>query len=401
MRRLAVSDLTPGLILARPLSNPRGDVLLHAGVELTGRYIEALASRGVSAVFVRDPDEDAIEQEDIVSERVRAAALSNIHRIFEFAATAMADLQGASPERFMRGLNDPRRRPSAAEAVQFQVLYRTVEALLDEVLNADTLTGLNSLKSHDNYTFCHSVDVAITALFLGKKLFLPRSQLKALGAGCLLHDIGKSFVDQGLLVKPGKLTDAELGLIRQHPKLGYEYLRQRTSDILPKHVAYQHHEQQNGRGYPRGLTGANKVNRDSRELAEVGRIALLAEIAAVADVFDALASDRPYRAGLPPENVVRIMQQMRGSHLNAEVLDAFCNVLPHYPVGLDLVVTAGRYEGFHGIVLATNRRAVDRPTIRLTRDARGARLSPPLELDLAREPDTFISCVLERVPIPV
>ncbi|MGH2371470.1 MAG: hypothetical protein ACRDI2_25135, partial [Chloroflexota bacterium] len=95
------------------------------------------------------------------------------------------------------------------------------------------------------------------------------------------------------------------------------------------------------------------------------------------------------------------MQDMRGRHLNAEVTDIFLSVFPRYPVGLDLVATSGRYEGFRGIVLAGNRRATDRPMIRLVYDRRGARLSPPLELDLTRERDTTITCLVDELPAPV
>jgi hypothetical protein len=115
-------------------------------------------------------------------------------------------------------------------------------------------------------------------------------------------------------------------------------------------------------------------------------------------VYDALASDRPYRTGLPAEKIVTIMQAMRGTHFNAEVLDTFLDVFPRYPAGVDLVVTSGPYEGFRGVVLATNKRAVDRPRVRLTHDPRGSRLAMPVELDLIREPETSITCVVEDAP---
>jgi HD-GYP domain-containing protein (c-di-GMP phosphodiesterase class II) len=401
VRRILVRDLLAGLILARPIYNERGDVLLNSGVEINDRFIGLLRTRGVASVMVREPGEEDVEPEDIVSERVRVAALSNVHKIYEVAAKATADLQGKTAPQIASALQQSNHKPSATDAALYEQLFHSVEGIVDEVLNADTLPGLNTLKSFDNYTFCHSVDVAVTALLLGKKLFLSRDQLKALGAGCILHDIGKTFIDHGVLTKPGKLSEAEYALICTHPQLGYDFLRANMpgDQVLPKHVALQHHEHQNGGGYPRGLRGTNKVAREQRDRSDPNRIMLLGEIAAVADVYDALASDRPYRAGLPAEKIVGIMQDMRGRHLNTEVLDAFFDVFPRYPAGVDLVVTAGRYQGFRGVVLATNRRAVDRPRIRLTRDGRGVRLSVPLELDLTREPETAITCVVEEVPV--
>ncbi|MGH2351070.1 MAG: HD-GYP domain-containing protein, partial [Chloroflexota bacterium] len=393
MRRVPIQYLAPGQILARPLYNERGDILLNSGVELTERFIRLLGGHGVASVFVRQPgDQEDVEPEDIVTERVRVAALANVRKVFEVAAKATAGLRGRSAQQVLDALQQPGNHPSQAEAADYEQLFRSVESIVDEVLNAYALPGLSTLKSYDNYTFCHSVDVAVTALLLGKKLHLPRERLKALGVGCILHDVGKSAVPQHVLNKPGKLTDDEYALVKKHPTVGYELLRAQLPDqVLPKHIALQHHERQDGGGYPRALRGANKVAREIQDRFETGRMMLLAEIAAVADVYDALASDRPYRAGMPAEQIADIMQDMRGRHLNAEVLDIFLSVFPRYPVGLDMVATGGPYAGFRGIVLASNRRAADRPMVRLVYDRRGARLSPPLEIDLTREPDTTIT----------
>ena len=398
MRRLAVGSLGPGQVLARALYNERGDVLLNAGVRVSERFLQLLQGRGVSTVLVRDEGEDDVPPEDIVSERVRVAALGNVHKVFEVAARATADLQGKSPSQVVAALQQPgSKKASPADAAHYERLFRSVETIVDEVLTADTLPGLSSLKSHDNYTFCHSVDVSITALLLGKKLFLSRDQLKTLGMGCILHDLGKTIIDLSILNKPGKLTDEEFASIKAHPTIGFELLKaQMPGDVLPKHVALQHHERQDGSGYPRGLQGLNKVARDSKDLMQTGHMLLLAEIAAVADVYDALASDRSYRPGLAAEKIVEVMRAMRGTHLNAEVLDTFLSVMPHYPVGVDCVVTAGRYQGCRGVVVATNKDAMDRPRIRLTTDARGIRLSTPEEVDLLQTPDTTITCVLEE-----
>jgi HD-GYP domain-containing protein (c-di-GMP phosphodiesterase class II) len=402
VRRLDDRNLDRGQLLARAIYNERGEILLNTGVEVTERFVQLLLSRGISTVYVKEPGEEDVPPEDIVSERVRVAALTNIYKVFEVAARATADLQGKHPDQIVSELRRPgAAKPSPADAAAYERMFRSVENIVDEVLTADTLPGLNSLKSHDNYTFCHSVDVSITALLLGKKLFLSRDQLKALGMGCIMHDVGKSLIDLSILNKPGRLTDDEFARIKAHPSIGFELLKaQMAGDVLPKHVALQHHEHQSGDGYPRGLRGANKVARGASDQMDAGRIMLLAEIAAVADVYDALASDRSYRAGLAPEQIVEIMGGMRGTHLNAEVLDTFFSVLPRYPVGIDFTVTAGRYTGFRGVVLATNKQAIDRPRVRLVYDDRGTRLSTPEEIDLVDSPDTLISCVAEDVPVP-
>jgi HD-GYP domain-containing protein (c-di-GMP phosphodiesterase class II) len=392
VRRVTVDQLRPDQLLGRRIYNERGDILLEAGVSLTPAYISLLKEHGVSVVYVRELGDDDVEPVDIVSEHVRTTAIGLVHRFFEVAAQATADLQGKDADDVMRGLQDG---GSAATAAAYDDLYQGIQDIVDEIMRADTLPGLTSLKTYDNYTFCHSVDVAFAALLLGKKLFLPRDQLKTLGVGCLVHDIGKIFIERQVVTKPGKLSPEEYALIQQHPTLGYELLRKQFGgDVLPKHVAFQHHEHQDGSGYPRQLHGPNRIARDDRARYTGDQIMLVAEIAAVADVYDALASDRPYRAGLPAEQIVGIMRGMRATHLNAEVLDTFLSVLPRYPVGVDCLVTAGHYQGARGVVLQTHRRSLDQPTIRLVFDPAGARLSPPIEIDLGDDPTTTITCLL-------
>jgi HD-GYP domain-containing protein (c-di-GMP phosphodiesterase class II) len=250
------------------------------------------------------------------------------------------------------------------------------------VLDSATLSGMTALKTHDNYTFCHSVDVTITAIMLGKKLYFDRPALRQLALGCLLHDTGKMFIEPAILNKPGKLTPAEFELIKKHPTLGYQLLRSiQKNEFLANHVAYQHHERQDGSGYPRGLRGVNRVARDA---VRGDRILLIAEIAAVADVYDAMSSDRPYRPGMSAEQIVEQMRQMAGPHLNREIVQHFLSILPVYPVGLEVRITQGRLKGYRGVVARIHPRAMDRPVVRILYDDRENRVHA-FDYDLLKE----------------
>jgi len=131
-----------------------------------------------------------------------------------------------------------------------------------------------------------------------------------------LHDVGKVAVPDSVLLKRGKLTPPEFEVIKGHSEIGYRMLSGSASDIvqLGALVAYTHHERWDGSGYPRGLPGET-IPREGR-------------IAAVADVFDALTSDRIYRAALPIRSAIGLMEGGRGKHFDPEVLDAFLAVLP-------------------------------------------------------------------------
>src|SRR3954449_10808046 len=196
-----------------------------------------------------------------------------------------------------------------------------------EILETSTVASLDSLRTHSDYTFEHSVEVAIVAILLGRHLGLPIPQIRELALGALLHDIGKISIDQAILNKPGRLTTGEFDPIKEHPSLGFERVRRLPlPSILPAHVAFQHHERQDGSGYPRGLVGNNRILRLEAERLRPSRIVLIAEIAAVADVFCALVSERPYKPAFPLDRVRLMLQQLAGSHLNRDVVTALLRV---------------------------------------------------------------------------
>jgi putative nucleotidyltransferase with HDIG domain len=148
----------------------------------------------------------------------------------------------------------------------------------------------------DHYTAEHSRNVAKIACLIGKKMNLKRKELKILEIAGHLHDIGKIAVPEHILNKPGKLSDEEFEIIKKHPVVGADILREypELSFIVP--VVLYHHERMDGSGYPLGL-------KDKE-------IPILARILAVADVFDALTSDRPYRKAMKPEDALSLMKKM-------------------------------------------------------------------------------------------
>jgi putative nucleotidyltransferase with HDIG domain len=269
----------------------------------------------------------------------------------------------------------------ALVAAQQQVVH-----LIDTVC-AGAIGGLESLKTHNEYTFQHSVDVAITGILLGHRLGLVHEEMEHLALGCLVHDIGKTFLDTAILDKPGKLTAAEMAEIERHPEMGFEIVRRLPlSSILPAHVAYQHHERQDGMGYPRGLVGANRVTRTEQERLNGKRMLLIAEIAAAADVHSALTSDRPYRTAMSGEKADQILGEMATRHLNREVVETLRRLSPLYPVGSWVEITAGpgSFVGWRAVV--TDIADPRRPVVRLLVDPRGESHDGH-EVDLGVQPE--------------
>jgi len=300
----------------------------------------------------------------------------------EMKEASLAAVQEAvSSEQFQ---NTFRNHPS------FKRVQEDASHIVDQLLAGEVAIGLNSLKTYDNYTFQHSVDVTIVSIMIGRKIGLPPNRLRELGIGCILHDIGKTFVPKEILNKPGRLDPEEFARMKSHSLIGFELVRGVPAiGILAPHVVFQHHEKQSGQGYPRGLTGSNKVdiNHESRT------IHLYAAIAAVADVYDALSSDRPYRKALPPEEVIDILRGMSGTDLNREILRHFLAITPVYPVGNTVRITKGNFVNYTGVVARDNPEHLDRPLIRMIFDGNMRRIKP-FDIDLAADDKISIVSVI-------
>ena len=181
--------------------------------------------------------------------------------------------------------------------------YREMQQMFEGTIQS----LVSALDAKDAYTCGHSSRVAELAVELATRLGFDEDRVATIRMAGILHDIGKIGVEDSVLRKPGRLTDDEFEQIKQHPVLGYEILQgiRQFNKILP--AVRHHHESWDGTGYPDGLSGES-IPRD-------------AQVLAVADAFDAMTSDRPYRAGMPLEKVIAIFEEGRGSQWAADVVD--------------------------------------------------------------------------------
>ncbi len=189
-----------------------------------------------------------------------------------------------------------RKSPTMENIQQFkEAATEIVDLILADDLFSDYLLQLTR---YDYYTYTHSINVGFLAILLSKALFRNTSihDLHELGAGFFLHDIGKVAIDENILNKPGKLSEAEMHEMRKHPEEGYKLLREANQlSHEAKIIVMQHHERFDGSGYPLGLKGP--------EIHVYGRIC------SIADVYGALTSRRPYKKKLKPFDALCLMKK--------------------------------------------------------------------------------------------
>lgn len=176
-------------------------------------------------------------------------------------------------------------------------------AILIKTVSVIALT----VEKRDPYTAGHMQRVAALAVAIGREMNLDEGTLTGLQMGALIHDIGKIYIPAEILNRPGRLSPVEFDLIKTHPQVGYDIVKDIDFPWPVAEMIVQHHERIDGSGYPNGLRG--------------NAICLEARILAVADVVEAMASHRPYRASLPLQNALDEIEQHRGVRYDPQVVD--------------------------------------------------------------------------------
>jgi putative nucleotidyltransferase with HDIG domain len=247
---------------------------------------------------------------------------------------------------------------------------QAVEGLAEAVTqNRTALVALTAMRSYDNYTFTHMVNVSILTMGQARALGIEGRLLREFGLSALMHDIGKVRTPKDILNKPGKLTDSEFVIMRRHTVDGAEILR-RTPEmpILAPVVAFEHHLRIDGTGYPFGA---------KRSGLNIGTM-----LCGIADVYDAMRSQRTYQQAHPTDRILEVLKRNDGTQFDQHLVRRFVQLLGVYPPGNLVRLTSGE------IAVVTHAHAPDphRPRVRVLIAKDGRRLDLPYDRNLWEGP---------------
>lgn len=343
MRFIPTNCLREGTELAKTLYGRNGELLLTSGIILNQSYIDNIKKLKYPGVYINDDISKDIEVVNVISDDLRIKAVNGIKKMF------------------VKLENGGKQLANEAD------MSRLVGDIVDELLqNKDMMVNMIDLKCFDDYTYAHSVNVAVLSIIIGIAWGFKKNILVKLGLGALMHDIGKVFVDKRILNKPGKLTDEEYEEIKTHSDRGYRYVKDQLKlPAMTCQAVEDHHEKYDGSGYPHGK------NKES--------ISLLGRIIAVSDVYDALSSERSYRAAINPSESMEYIMGGSGTMFDPKIVKIFIHKIAPYPVGTLVQLS----NNWLGIVIENFEAYCLRPTVRVIQQ--DGNVIEPFEISLRND----------------
>ena len=335
MRKLDISELIPGMIVAENIVNFRNDLLYPAGYRLTDKAITKLTFYSVPFICVEDEnDYFSYTEMKSYSERVRSTP-----EFQKFAEEFEKDVY-----KFKNLLNDVVSKNTPLDINE--LLQDTLALLHNSTKNVHIFEMINNMRQYDDSTYAHSINAALIANVLASWLGMSEEEIILVTQCGLLHDIGKLQIPDTIIKKPGKLSDAEFNIVKTHPISGHDLLLKHKLNPHIVNAAMMHHERCDGSGYPFGLSSE--------------KIDYYAKIIAISDVYDAMTSARVYRGAMCPFKVIEIFENEGFPKYETSILLTFLeNVLNTY-----IQSRVRLSDGSECEVIMLNKHRLSRPLLR-------------------------------------
>lgn len=338
-RKIYTRQLKPGMKLDHAVVDRMGRNLVARGATLDEYQIEALLKLGVMSVYIQEGEEDAEEQQPKLSE----AAKRNVEKL-RTEDRSKVTLTESVRKRVSEGIQYIYNNTDSEELTD--TTNSIAASLMSAIEENDAIAiDISSLKTSDEYTFKHSVDVATIGMILAKAQGMSQNQIYEIGVAGLLHDLGKTKIPPEILNKPARLDDNEFAVMKQHSVYGYHIIKNHNdyNDSIALGVL-QHHEKINGKGYPLGV--------------DEKKICPYAKILSVADIYDALVTERPYKTAFSQRDAVEMIMSMT-AELDMAAMKSFLESMILYPVDSYVELSNGETAR----VVKNNPHYILRPTV--------------------------------------
>lgn len=341
MHFVPIDKLSVNDIIVKPIYDERGILLLNSNKNLTQYNIDKIKHLGYQGLYIYDSLSKFDEFKEVINEAERREAIKSLKTLNLDAVTYFAN------------------------------------TIVNSLISKENLcVEFQELSNYNDFNYQHCINVAILSATIGIGYGFNNDQLRNITLAALLHDIGKNDIDKSILDKPSRLTLEEYEIIKTHTKLGYDILKDKESISSTIKVAVlEHHENEDGSGYPRNLKGEN--------------IHIFAKIIHVADVYDALISKRVYKKAYEQSEAIEYLMSNIGIMFDMTVVLTFIKYIAIYPVGTIVMLSNGEQAQ----VVKNNSSMPLRPVVAL--------LKNETLVDLLNDEDsyslTIVSSGIERI----
>ena len=344
MIKIQLTSIKYGMKLAKPIYTSEGKLLIDKGVFLKESYVYKLLNFGINEVFVEwNKGEQPLEYVEAITLEIQERAKGIMKEIVD-ALQLSSKIDGREVK---------------------ELVNKVIDRLLN---NKHTILCLTDIRTLDNYTFEHSMNVCLYSLIIGVALKYDFEKLESLGVGALLHDIGKMITPTDVLNKPSSLNEEEYSIIKRHVVDGLHLLNNISEmDDVVRVIVTDHHERYDGKGYPLGKQG--------RAIHEFARIV------AICDVYDALTSDRIYKKRIPIHQAIEYLISMGNHQFDYSLVKTFIDQLAIYPEGTFVKLDTGEIAE----VIKENQYWPTRPLVTIKYNNLGQQLQEFINLDLSKQ----------------
>lgn len=376
MRYCDCENLKPGMVLAKPIYSNTNELLLAAGYVLDAKLIERLQCMIISPVCIEEPGTESVVIEEMVDAEVLNCAQNTLKETFTNIIEKTRRSAGENLDHIINNVQ------KSGQLSQLDQIKKAVTALIDELLDNLT-TDWSTLPSRffSGNHFQHGVDTTILSVLLGIHFSFRYQELKHLGMGAMLHDLGMSLLPDLIEKKNCEFSAADLAQYRKHPEYGVNLMTGAEESLyIEKQCVLQHHEQPDGEGFPQRLmgTGSPPLGNVKNTADTIFR---LAEIIHTADAYLNLTTGGWTQEPLTPEQALLLLVKCCPSKHNPHIVAALSHVVILFPKGAHVRIMKNhshRYIGYRGVVAEPNREEPHKPKLVLIANRFGEKIKPEL-----------------------